>query len=182
MRSRLSFVDRSSDFLSRRVGSSRFAVIVLRPPVARSQDCVAKSIACSYGNVSVYSASSAVNDEGPLGNTVFGGVGSIEGNLSDGGRIICGGCAGNDDGIRGIGETRGEGVFGLSNVEGATGEIGVSGEVGVGGASGAEDEKGVGTAKELASLSSEDTEPSSEVGGVGDADETVCGRRGTFVE
>jgi len=139
----------------------------------------------------VYSASSAVNDEGPLGNTVFGGVGSIEGNLSDGGRIICGGCAGNDDGIRGIGETRGEGVFGLSNVEGATGEIGVSGEVGVGGvsgevgvggASGAEDEKGVGAAKELASLSSEDTEPSSEVGGVGDADETVCGRRGTFVE
>jgi hypothetical protein len=173
VRSRLSFVDRSSDFLSRRVGNSRFAVIVLRPPVARSQDCVAKSIACSYGNVSASSVSFSV--KGPDGNTVLGGVGSIEGNLSDGGRIICGGCAGSDDGK---GETRGGGVIWLSEAEGGTGE---SDGVGVRGASGTEAEEGIGAAKDLTSLSSEDTESSSGVDGIGDAGETIRGRRGTFV-
>jgi hypothetical protein len=159
-----------------RVGNSRFAVIVLRPPVARSQDCVAKSIACSYGNVSANSASFSV--EGPGGSTVLGGVGSIEGNLSDGGRIICGGCAGSDDGK---GETRGEGVIWLSEGVGGTGEWGAVGNVGVGGANaGTEDEEGFGAAKGVTSLSSEDTESSSD--GVGDAGETICGRRGTFVE
>ena len=120
----------------------------------------------------VSSTSSSFNRDGPIGKEVLGGVGDIEGNFRDGGRTICAACAGSDDG-------------GINDICEAAGSVAKTDDVGVRGdceeaEEGFEVERGA-AAINVFSLSSEDTELSSGVAGIGDADAIVRGRRGTFV-
>src|SRR5205085_1835192 len=63
---------------SRRGGSSRFAVKVFSPPVARSWERAAKSTARSCAILSESSVIGGVGVKGPEGKAVCGGVLSIE--------------------------------------------------------------------------------------------------------